>query len=72
MSLKHLGEIEQGRGKSTLVAPIALANTPHITLAELMPLGDERQSLGASSEDGWLTIRRHAVFTTPASTRRQV
>ncbi|MCB2188807.1 MAG: helix-turn-helix domain-containing protein [Deltaproteobacteria bacterium] len=49
ISLKHLGEIERGRGNPTLVTLTALAKALHVTLAELMSLGDERQPLDTSA-----------------------
>lgn len=43
ISLKHLGEIERGRGNPTLVTLVALAAALGVTLSEMMTLGDERQ-----------------------------
>ena len=49
ISLKHLGEIERGRGNPTLATLEALAKALHVTLSDLIALGDERQSLGTAS-----------------------
>lgn len=49
ISLKHLGEIERGRGNPTLTTLEALAKALHVTLSDLIALGDDRQPLDTSS-----------------------
>lgn len=41
ISLKHLGEIERGRGNPTLATLEVLAKALHVSLPELMPVEDE-------------------------------
>ncbi|MBU4563649.1 MAG: helix-turn-helix domain-containing protein [Proteobacteria bacterium] len=48
ISLKHLGEIERGRGNPTLTTLEALAKALHVMLSDLITLEDERQSLDTS------------------------
>lgn len=43
ISLKHLGEIERGRGNPTLTTIVSLAAALHVTASELMAAVDEGQ-----------------------------
>ena len=49
ISLKHLGEIERGRGNPTLATLEALAKALHVTLSDLISLDDDQQPLDTSS-----------------------
>lgn len=49
ISLKHLGEIERGRGNPTLTTLEALAKALHVTPSDLIALGDEGRSLDTAS-----------------------
>lgn len=44
ISLKHLGEIERGRGNPTLTTLAALSKALHVTLSELTSLDYDRQA----------------------------
>lgn len=49
ISLKHLGEIERGRGNPTLATLEALAKALHVTLSDLIAFEYDQQPLDTSS-----------------------
>lgn len=49
VSLKHLGEIERGRGNPTLATLVSLATALHVTPSELMAFEGKRQILDPAS-----------------------
>ena len=67
ISLKHLGEIERGRGNPTLATIVDLAKALHVTLSELLALADEKVPLDTSS----IEIRA-LVEKQDKATRRQM
>ena len=49
ISLKHLGEIERGRGNPTLSTLVALSKALNVSLSDLTDLGDKDHSPDAVS-----------------------